>query len=273
VDGLVGKRVIVTGVRRGDEMSRIVENLGGVPLRMPAQVTTIVTQEELDCEMELVLKSEFDWFIFTTGVGVETMVEWAQRTGMVEELQEKLRGGRVAVRGRKTVKALESVGVKADVRDADGTVAGLIDALESVNFSKQRVMVQLYGMPVPALVDWLVERGATVSQICPYRHTSPDESQMELLVRAILEHQADAVTFTSAAQVQYLLHYAERQGLTRQLIASFRTVIPVAVGRVTAEGLHLAGVQHVVTPKEERMGSMIVSLAKYYEAQPIRQPE
>ncbi|MED4959461.1 uroporphyrinogen-III synthase, partial [Paenibacillus macerans] len=42
-------------------------------------------------------------------------------------------------------------------------------------------------------------------------------------------------------------------------------------GKVTASGLREAGVPRVLAPKEERMGSMIVELARHYagEAAPL----
>ncbi|MNN91400.1 bifunctional uroporphyrinogen-III synthetase/response regulator domain protein [compost metagenome] len=59
-------------------------------------------------------------------------------------------------------------------------------------------------------------------------------------------------------------HATKKSKLDELIQALEGTVIAVAVGKVTAQGLFEAGVPRVVAPKEERMGSMMVELARYY---------
>ncbi|MNN56364.1 bifunctional uroporphyrinogen-III synthetase/response regulator domain protein [compost metagenome] len=126
-------------------------------------------------------------------------------------------------------------------------------------------MLQLYGDPNPRLVSWLEEQGASCKQILPYRHIAPPEGALDQLLCDITEGNVDAVTFTSGPQVRFLMEHATKQGKLDQLIQALDgPVIAVAVGKVTAQGLFEAGVPRVVAPKEERMGSMMVELARYY---------
>ncbi|GJM83557.1 hypothetical protein HMSSN139_60530 [Paenibacillus sp. HMSSN-139] len=72
--------------------------------------------------------------------------------------------------------------------------------------------------------------------------------------------------------MRFLMEHAERQGRLEALMDALRgPVLAVAVGKVTAAGLYEAGVPRVLAPKEERMGSMMVELARYYagEAEPL----
>jgi uroporphyrinogen-III synthase len=41
--------------------------------------------------------------------------------------------------------------------------------------------------------------------------------------------------------------------------------VAVAVGKVTKEALHEEGIAHVIAPAHERMGAMIVELARYFD--------
>ncbi|MNZ79704.1 bifunctional uroporphyrinogen-III synthetase/response regulator domain protein [compost metagenome] len=126
-------------------------------------------------------------------------------------------------------------------------------------------MLQLYGDPNPRLVAWLEEQGASCKQILPYRHIAPPESELEQLLNDVIEGRVDAVTFTSGPQVRFLMEHAKKQGKLDELLQALEgPVIAVAVGKVTAQGLFEAGVPRVVAPKEERMGSMMVELARYY---------
>ncbi|MOA32014.1 bifunctional uroporphyrinogen-III synthetase/response regulator domain protein [compost metagenome] len=68
------------------------------------------------------------------------------------------------------------------------------------------------------------------------------------------------------------MEYAHQHGKSKELIQALEgPVIAVAVGKVTAQGLFEAGVPRVVAPKEERMGSMMIELARYFagEAEPM----
>jgi uroporphyrinogen-III synthase len=40
--------------------------------------------------------------------------------------------------------------------------------------------------------------------------------------------------------------------------------VAAAVGKVTAQGLREEGIERMVVPEEERMGSMMVTLGRYF---------
>ena len=52
-------------------------------------------------------------------------------------------------------------------------------------------------------------------------------------------------------------------------------VLAVAVGKVTAEALYEEGVNRVLFPEEERMGSMVVAMSRHFGGGPAsdREPE
>ncbi|WP_281885057.1 uroporphyrinogen-III synthase [Paenibacillus sp. YYML68] len=264
---LDGKRIAITGPRKAAELSVIVEKMGGIPIVRPAQGTVAVESELVHLEVEKLLQEGADWFILTTGVGTELLLKAAEETGRLDDFIALLKSSKTAARGYKTVNVLRKLGVDPEVRDDDGTTSGLLRALEGTDLAGKRVALQLYGDHAPKLVQWLKARGAIFHEILPYRHIAPELSVVDQLLHEVIDGQVDAVTFTSTPQVRFLMQYAKEKGLHERVLQAFESsVVAVAVGKVTGEALREEGVGHVVAPEEERMGSMIVSLSKYYES-------
>ncbi|SDB98707.1 uroporphyrinogen-III synthase [Paenibacillus sp. UNCCL117] len=263
---LHGKRVAITGPRKAAEMSAIVEKMGGIALVRPAQGTVAVEDELVQAEVKKLLVNGADWLLLTTGVGTELLVQAAEAIGEKEAFVHLLGQANVAARGYKTVNVLKKLGVHPAVRDDDGTTNGLIRAMEGCDLKGKKVALQLYGDHAPRLVQWLTEQGADYHEILPYRHIPPELAVADRLLDEIIGSELDAVTFTSTPQVRFLMQYARERGISDRVLQAFdRGVIAVAVGKVTAEALREEGVTRIIAPEEERMGSMMVSLAKYYE--------
>lgn len=264
---LEGKRVAITGPRKSEELSKIVQNMGGIALVRPAQGTVFLDEPELGGGISEWIRLKPEWSILTTGMGLEALINTAQEMELSDAFMEAIARSNIAARGYKTVNALKKRGLAPLVRDDDGSTEGLIRQLEEHDFAGKNVIVQLHGDPAPRLVSWLEERGASVRTILPYKHIAPPEEQLEQLLGDILERRVDAVTFTSGPQVRFLIRHAAEGGKEEALRASFEhEVVAVAVGKVTAQSIHEEGIARVVAPKEERMGSMMVELAKYYAA-------
>ncbi|PZE20417.1 uroporphyrinogen-III synthase [Paenibacillus xerothermodurans] len=267
---LEGKRIALTGPRKAAELSVIVEKLGGIPLLRPAQGTVAVERPQLEAEIRQFLDHGADWIILTTGIGTEMLYEAAAGLDAADVFVERLKQTKIAARGYKTVRYLKSLGLTPTVRDDDGTTRGILRALQPYDLRECRVALQLYGDHAPQLVAWLKQQQADYYEILPYQHVPPELEVLDMLLSEIIGGQVDAVTFTSTPQVRFMMSYARRQGKADQLLAAFQSgTVAVAVGKVTAEALWDEGVERVVAPApdEERMGSMIVALAKYYESQ------
>ncbi|MCY8161019.1 uroporphyrinogen-III synthase, partial [Bacillus licheniformis] len=57
-------------------------------------------------------------------------------------------------------------------------------------------------------------------------------------------------------------------GYAGKIVQSFQdSVLAAAVGKVTAEALREEGVERLLAPDLERMGAMIVELARFYETE------
>ncbi|MEI7028184.1 uroporphyrinogen-III synthase [Paenibacillus sp. y28] len=267
---LEGIRVAITGPRKAEELGRMVEKAGGIPLVRPSQGTVFLEDAEAELMLQRFLREEIDWVIITTGVGLDTLCGIADKMGRYAEFLDKLGKAKVAVRGYKGYGVLKKLNIVPVVRDDDGTTAGLMRMLEQHDLRGCNVALQLHGDPAPRLVGYLQRQGASYFELLPYRHTPPETAALERLTREIADGEVDAVTFTSGPQVRFLFAYAREQGLLDKLCSGFAAgTLAVAVGKYTAECIREEGVERIVVPEVERMGFMLQALADYVEANKI----
>ncbi|AUS13453.1 uroporphyrinogen-III synthase [Bacillus subtilis] len=264
--GLHGKRVAIGGSRKTEEISKIIEKQGGTPVIRPLQGTVYLAEKQVEPDLRTFVEEKADWVIFTTGIGTETLIDMAGKIGLKDEFLQAIRQAKAACRGYKTLSALKKLGITPEASDEDGTTRGLIRSLEPHDFSGKKVMVQLHGENAPALIAFLKEKGASVLPILPYQHIPPEEETVERLCGELMNNDIDAVCFTTAIQVRSLFDFARERGYINEVKTVFEErTIAAAVGKVTAEALREEGITRLLAPEIERMGAMIIELAKYYE--------
>jgi len=261
-----GKRIALCASRKLDEMTTLIEKQGGTAVIRPAQGTVFAKGSELGEEMRAIIAMRPDWIVFTTGIGVEALSETAEREGIAAEWKRMIENARVAARGYKTAAALKTIGVIPVAASEDGTTKGLISALGAHNFAGKKVAAQLYGDTAPALRQFFLASGASYTELFPYQHVAPDQETLETLYNEVVGREIDAVCFTSAMQVRFFFSFAREKQDIAPLLDAFRTdVVACAVGKVTQEALEEEGVSRVIAPEHERMGAMIVTLARYFQ--------
>lgn len=264
--GLAGKKVVIGGSRKIEEISTLIEKQGGIPLSRPLQGTVFLAEKSAETALEKLVDKGTDWLIFTTGIGLRTLVDLSDKLGLKGLFLQQIQQAQVASRGYKSANVLKELGVKPVVVDEDGTTEGLIRQLENIEFKGKRVTVQLHGEEAPRLMDFLAERGAIVETILPYQHVAPDSKLVAILCEEILNHQIDAVCFTTRLQVHSFFSFAKKSGCLEKVLQSFeKKVLAVAVGKVTAEALREEGIDRYIVPGNERMGAMVVELSTYYK--------
>lgn len=264
---LKGITVALAGPRKSEEMAKLVGNMGGIPLFRPAQGTVFLDDGALREGLNSWTQQPPDWAVLTTGMGLDALFGMAEDMGLGGRFLEVLSASSIAARGYKTVNALKKHGLVPAVRDDDGSTSGLIRGLQEFELAGKEVVLQLHGEPAPRLTAWLEAAGASVREVQPYRHTPPEPGALELLLTEILEAKVNAVAFTSAPQFRFLSQYAQEQGKLAQMLEAFeREVLAVSVGKITSQALKEEGVQRIIMPEHERMGSMFVELGRYVAA-------
>ncbi|MED4130731.1 MULTISPECIES: uroporphyrinogen-III synthase [Shouchella] len=262
---LANYHIALTASRKTDEMEELIRKQGGTSSVRSMQGTVIEDETIVKAMIRDGLNANVDWFVFTTGIGIQTFMRHAEEMGVKKTFVDKLNKARIAVRGYKAIAALKKEGVSYEVASEDGTTKDLLVKLSAFPFQKKHVVVQLYGIPSPEMEQFFSVKQAVLTTWLPYHHLPPEESVADQLLRELVMAKSyQAVCFTSALQVKALFSCAENRGLTEEVIASFEDdVIATAVGKVTAEALYESGVTNVVYPAKERMGAMIIHLGKY----------
>jgi uroporphyrinogen-III synthase len=264
--GLSGKRVVICGSRKIEEISALIEKQGGVPLVRPMQGIVFLAETEVEPDVMKFVEEGADWVIFTTGMGLEALLNISAKLHVEERFLQRIREAKAAARGYKTLAALRKLAIQPIAVDEDGTTKGLVAALKNLSFSGKRVMLQLHGEQAPGLTTFLEKQGAILQKLLPYQHIAPEETVVEQLCLELQSHQCDAVCFTTATQVRSLFDYARNQNIYKDIVKCFsENTLAAAVGKVTAEALREEGVNKLLVPEKERMGAMIVELSKYYK--------
>ena len=191
---LNGRTVALLGARKTEELSKIVQNLGGVPLVRPAQGTVFLDDSHLEEDVTRLMAGEFDWIILTTGVGTELLYKTAVKMEAGDRFIEALQSMKIAARGYKTVNMLKKLGLQPLIRDDDGSTAGLVRNLEGHLPGGVKVALQLHGDPAPLLMNWLDEQKVEHKEILPYEHIAPEKETM------------DTVSFSPASTEPAFIH-------------------------------------------------------------------
>ncbi len=263
---LLGKRIAVAGARKFDELAMIVAKQGGEALCRPMMGSVSNDSAELANVIRGICEQGATWFVLVTGVGTKALLEKADELNLGERLRELLANANIAARGYKTFSALKTLGLKPIIVDDDGTVEGVRRQLEAFDFSNKKVAVQLHGERMPVLTDWLVSQGASVTEIPLYFYEEPSEENVQQLIYETISSDVDVVAFTSNTQVKFFFEGAKRLNAEGFLQRAFNEkVIALSVGSMTTAELKKQGVTRIIAPEHERMGAMVMELAKYYQ--------
>lgn len=70
-------------------MSLLIEKQGGTPLVRPLQGFIYLDESAVEKELLFCVNNKVDWFVFTTGVGADTMLNAAEKLDLSSTLLQK----------------------------------------------------------------------------------------------------------------------------------------------------------------------------------------
>src|SRR6476660_676036 len=114
---LSGKHIILGATRKTEEMSKLIEKQGGTASVRSLQGTVYKADDEVKRDLKRIAEMGADWFIFTTGIGLQTLIEQAEEIGIKEEFLAVIQKANVASRGYKTAAALKKFRIDTVVSD------------------------------------------------------------------------------------------------------------------------------------------------------------
>jgi uroporphyrinogen-III synthase len=258
---LDGIRVAITENRYPEQLSQLLQRLGASVLACPLlKETPIENAAGARRFVSICENTQIDYIVFYTGVGVDLLFRAVNKP-------EVLSKSKILARGPKAVNALKRAGLEPDFVADSATTEGIVQTLSREPLNGKAILVQLYGQENPELSRALQKRGATVIGVSIYSYTqASDKSDIEDLIKKILNKEIDAITFTSATQVPFLFRAVDELGRTEAFRKRLKKGVVVAsVGEVTSRALREAGIEPHVEPKESKMGPMVKALAEFFE--------
>jgi uroporphyrinogen-III synthase len=267
---LSGRLIALPETRQLDVLATMLEKRGARVLRCP--LVSILDAEDVEPVnrwLRRCIESPFDDFIILTGEGIRRLHGFATRLGVEAQWIDSLRRMRKLARGPKPGRALQEIGLKADLHAAEPTTEGVIATLDGLELGSRRVTVQLYGEdPNEKLMSYLAGRGIQADTVAPYRYASrSDDAQVAVLIARLAADEIDAITFTSSPQYRRLIEVADKQGLRAQLADGLNKTVVAAVGPVVAEALRENGVRVDLMPEESFfMKPMVTKLTEVLTA-------
>src|SRR5262245_61962236 len=259
------KTIAILETRLGKQLAELVAKHGGKPVHAPALAEVPAIEPKAIAALVRGLESSpATLAIFQTGVGTTALFAATDSLGIMDSLLKLLAGMTVAARGPKPTGALRSRGVRIDVSAKEPfTTAEVLTALEGVDVSNQRVLVQRYGVANIDLEEAMRSRGAEVVEITTYRWGLPaDTKPLIRLMEALEKREIDAVAVTNAAQIYNLFALAERMGQTVALRAGLNRTVVASIGPVATEALKKYGVAVSLEASPPKLGPFTNALEK-----------
>lgn len=263
---LHGLTVLALESRRAQEMAELIRRHGGTPFVAPS-LREVPLRENPDA-IEFFRRLEagrLDLVILLTGVGTRALAAALEDICPREHLAELLRRTTVVARGPKPVAALRELGVTPDVLVPEpNTWREILETVDRwATVAGRRVAVQEYGRPNPELIAGLVARGANVFRVPVYRWDLPeDPGPLHEAARRLASGGIDIALFTSAQQVDHLMHVVDALGLRDQLVAASRRVVVASIGPICSKALQSHGLPVDLEPEHPKMGHLVAAAAR-----------
>ncbi len=249
--------------RYSEEFALLFERAGARVRRCPLQKEMLLEdQSSILSFVDRTISDGFDVCVFMTGIGVNLILQQADRAAKRNELLKALDRLTVVSRGSKSTAALRKANVRIDVIPAAATSEGVIESLLTHDLRGKSVAVQLYGTPNPVLCSALESFGASVFPISVYSYeAASDAREVESFVRDIIGGGIHIVVFTSAPQVHALFDAATSLQLDEALRERFaRSVRVASIGEVTTRALTTYDVRPHIVPDQPKMGAMVKAI-------------
>lgn len=244
---LAGKRILVTRApHQASELMDRLRALGAEPILIPTiEIAPPASYAALDDAITQI--TGFDLVAFTSANAVTALADRARHLGLTQKPK------RIAAVGPSTAKALETIGLRADVVPAVFTAESLGETLHSEATGRSILLVLAEDVP-PTLRNALTVAGARVTVAAAYSNRIPAGSLSavrELFANAM--NWPDAITFTSASTARNLAALLEAAAISLP-----NGIVRASIGPITSRALAELG----LSPQIEAPESTIAALAE-----------
>jgi uroporphyrinogen-III synthase len=261
---LNGLRVVSFESRRAAEISKLIENHGGVPFVAPSVRERAIEDHAGAVQfVERLETGAFDMVVCMTGVGLKFLRDAVAPQISEERLAAALKRAVIVARGPKPVAVLRQLKVPIEISIPEPNTDREI--LHAVGFRTESSVALLeYGRSNLALIAGLENQGKQVTPVPLYRWEIPEDvTPLQEAARRIAGGECDVALFTSSIQLEHLLDVARGLGLDQQVRDGLTNhAAVVSIGPVMTATLQEAGLKPDIQPEHPRMGTMLHAAAK-----------
>jgi uroporphyrinogen-III synthase len=249
---LAGRRILITRApHQASELAERLSKLGATPVLIPTiEIGPPTSFALLDAALGSL--ASFDLITFTS---VNAVSAFAQRAGLLGVTPA---AKRIAAVGPATARALEAIGLRADVLPPVFTAESLAQTLLP-EVSGRRILLVLVEDGPRILEEQLIAGGAEVTVAAAYANRIPETSLAA--IKAMFAEPAlvpDGVTFTSASTGRNLVALLDAAGLTLPA-----AVVRASIGPITSRALRELGLPPHLEAAEPTIPALVEALAKY----------
>ncbi|MDR2966375.1 MAG: uroporphyrinogen-III synthase [Methanobacteriaceae archaeon] len=227
---------------RIDEAVKIVESYGAEAFIAPTLELKLKNTDSLKNLVEVA--NDLDWIIFTSPTSIESIFKFYPN--FREKINENCQ---IATIGHKTEEVANTYGLSADLIPEDYTAEGLLKAFKNIHVKNSLVGIPRTLAARDTLPEGLKKIGADVILAESYESIIPlDTVRIEVLIGKILNHEIDAITFTSPLTAENLFKIATDEQILELAKKLSTNVLSVAIGPITSKTLEKLGV-NAIYPK------------------------
>lgn len=254
---LAGRRILVTRApHQASGLADRLRSLGAEPILLPTiEIAPPASYTALDAALNDFAR--LDLVAFTSANAVAAFAERTKHLGIIAAPTPK----HIAAVGPATTKALEAIGLRADVTPPVFTAESLGETLRPEAAGREVLLILAEGAP-PTLRNALTAAGAHVTVAAAYSNRIPAASLAA--ARTLFSNPTtwpDAIAFTSASTARNLAAL-----LAASRIALPPSVVRASIGPVTSRALAELNLPPQVEARESTIPALVEALAVHFAA-------
>jgi uroporphyrinogen III methyltransferase / synthase len=253
---LEGRRIVITrSPEQSSDLRARLEEVGAEVISLPL-VRFLEPENAADRDGAIRSLDKFDWIIFTSANAVTFFLARCRAVGCWPNTGRT----KVAAVGSATRMAAEKEGLPISLVPAEFSGAGLAAELSGV-ISGKSVLLPRSDRASEELPSILRRAGAKVTEVIAYVTAGPETFDRGL-IEEICHGQVDAVTFFSPSAFREFQKLMRPEGLANR----DSPVALAAVGPVTAEAIHAAGLPVAIEADKATTASVVAGLERHFSA-------
>jgi uroporphyrinogen III methyltransferase/synthase len=250
---LFGLRVLVTRARhQASETCRLLEDLGAEAVTLP---TIEIRPDPGPLDRVVERLGGYDFIVLTSANALAPLQSALEAQGLDSRA---FAGVTICAIGPGTARALESMGLRADLVPEDHRAEGLLELLDGERVAGREVLIPRAARAREILPETLRRRGAAVDVIQADETCPPPPEATRRGLERLEAGEVDILTFTSASTVE---NFAALVGERLDALCAGRTV--VAIGPVTRDACLRVGLEVDVMPSSYTLPAMVEALARH----------